>query len=139
MAVPASLRKRVARRAKHRCEYCGLSKAGQAATFHVDHIVPQVAGGESSLDNLALACVYCSLRKGARQTARDPKSGRSARLFHPREHSWNHHFRWMDCRLNGITAIGRSTIGALNLNSAEHLVIRVFEKRLGRHPPPGQL
>jgi hypothetical protein len=127
MAVPASLRKRVARRAKHRCEYCGLSKAGQAATFHVDHIVPQVAGGESSLDNLALACVYCSLRKGARQTARDPKSGRSARLFHPREHSWNHHFRWMDCRLNGITAIGRSTIGALNLN------------RLGRHPPPGQL
>ena len=137
MAVPASLRKRVARRAKHRCEYCGLSQAGQAATFHVDHIVPQVAGGESSLENLALACVYCSLRKGARQTARDPKSGRSARLFHPREHSWNHHFRWMDCRLNGITAIGRSTIGALNLSSAEHLVIRVLEKRLGRHPPPG--
>jgi hypothetical protein len=130
MAVPASLRKRVARRAKHRCEYCGLSQAGQAATFHVDHIVPQVAGGESSLENLALACVYRSLRKGARQTARDPKSGRSARLFHPREHSWNHHFRWMDCRLNGITAIGRSTIGVLNLNSAEHLVIRVFEKRL---------
>jgi 5-methylcytosine-specific restriction endonuclease McrA len=66
MAVPASLRKRVARRAKHRCEYCGLSQAGQAATFHVDHIVPQVAGGESSLENLALACVYCSLRKGGR-------------------------------------------------------------------------
>lgn len=139
MAVPASLRKRVVRRAKQRCEYCGLSQVGQAATFHVDHIMPQVVGGASTLENLALACVHCSLRKGARQTARDSQSGRTARLFHPREHSWNHHFRWMACRLNGITAIGRATVDALNLNSAEHQIIRVFEKKLGRHPPPGQL
>jgi hypothetical protein len=105
----------------------------------VDHIVPQVAGGDSSMDNLALACIHCSLRKGARQNARDPQSGRIMRLFHPREHSWNHHFRWMACRINGITAIGRTTIEALNLNSSEHQVIRAFEKKLRRHPPAGHL
>ena len=139
MAVPASLRKRVAARAENRCEYCGPSQIGQAATFHVDHVVPQVAGGETFMDNLALACIHCSLRKGARQNARDPQTGRMAKIFHPREHSWNHHFRWAACRLNGITAIGRATVEALNLNSTEHQIIRAFEKRLHRQPPPRHL
>ncbi|WP_395746190.1 HNH endonuclease [Prosthecobacter sp.] len=139
MAVPASLRKRVVRRVKHRCEYCGLSDIGQAATFHVDHIIPQAAGGTCVLENLALACIHCSLRKGARQNARDPQTGRATRLFNPRKDSWNHHFRWAAFRLNGITAVGRATIDVLDLNSAEHQIIRTFEKRLRRHPPPGHL
>lgn len=139
MAVPESLRKRVARRAKNRCEYCGLSQIGQAATFHVDHVLPQSAGGETLMENLALACIHCSLRKGARMQARDPQTGRSVRLFHPREDFWNQHFRWMAFRLKGITAVGRATIDALNLNSSEHLIIRGFEKKLRRHPPPGHL
>lgn len=33
-AIPASLRRLVIQRAGDRCEYCGLSQAGQAATFH---------------------------------------------------------------------------------------------------------
>ena len=80
-------------RAANRCEYCGLSGLGQTATFHVDHVVPAVAGGATVLANLALACIHCSLRKGAKQTARDPKTGLPARLFHPRREKWNHHFR----------------------------------------------
>ncbi len=55
--------------------YCGLSQEGQEATFHVDHVVPVNAGGPDTGDNLALACVSCSLRKAARQTAVDPTSG----------------------------------------------------------------
>lgn len=138
MAVSASLRKHVTTRARHRCEYCGLSQLGQAATFHVDHVLPQIAGGETHLDNLALACIHCSLRKGARQTAFDAKTGKAARLFHPREETWNHHFRWRGNECIGITAIGRATIAALALNSAEHQIIRSFESQLRRHPPPGQ-
>ena len=49
----------------NRCEYCLLAQAGQEATFHVDHVTPRVAGGPTIDGNLALACVGCSLRKGA--------------------------------------------------------------------------
>lgn len=61
--IPAALRDDVVLRAGDRCEYCRLSQAGQEAAFHVDHVVPRVAGGATVLDNLALACVSCSLRK----------------------------------------------------------------------------
>lgn len=60
--IPPSLRDQVVLRAGNRCEYCGLSQVGQEAAFHVDHVVPRVAGGPTELDNLALACVSCSLR-----------------------------------------------------------------------------
>lgn len=136
MAASASLRRRVAVRARNRCEYCGLSQLGQAATFHLDHVLPVAAGGETVLDNLALACIHCSLRKGARTMVLDPKSGQSVPLFHPRQQQWNHHFRWSGNELVGITAIGRATIEALALNSSEHQIIRSFESVLGRHPPP---
>jgi len=72
--IPARMRRLVIRRAADRCEYCGLSQAGQEATFHIDHIVPVVGGGATVAANLALACVSCSLRKGARRTAPDPVS-----------------------------------------------------------------
>jgi hypothetical protein len=124
----------VAARAAGRCEYCRLSAEGQAATFHVDHILPQVAGGLTVSDNLALACIHCSLRKGARRTAPDPQSGTTVPLFHPRLDSWAKNFRWDGVKLHGRNATGRATVAALDLNSAEHLVIRGFETRLGRHP-----
>ena len=124
----------VAERAVRRCEYCSLSAEGQAATFHVDHIVPQVAGGLTMMENLALACIHCSLRKGARRSAIDPKSGSEVPLFHPRRDSWAENFRWNGVELMGRTATGRATVAALNLNSAEHLVIRGYEMQLGRHP-----
>ena len=139
MAIPASLRRRVLQRARGRCEYCGLSQLGQAATFHIDHILPQAAGGITVLSNLALACVYCSLRKGARTVAKDPPTGALAALFHPRRDKWNLHFRWAGTSLQGISEKGRATVGALGLNSREQRVIRAFEHQLGRHPPPGHV
>ena len=139
MAVPQKLRRAAIERAQHRCEYCGLSDAGQAATFHIDHIIPQCAGGSSTLENLALACIHCSLRKGAKRYAIDVQTGKKAFLFNPRQQLWNHHFRWHGFKLVGITASGRVTQTVLQLNSPEHIIIRSFEKRLGRHPPPGHL
>lgn len=139
MAVSARLRQQVAARAGGRCEYCGLSHEGQAATFHIDHIVPQASGGATALDNLALACVYCSLRKGARQDGADPRTGNRVRLYHPRRDRWNTHFRWSGCKLVGISPMGRATVSTLDLNSAEHVIVRGFERQLGRHPPPGHV
>lgn len=139
MDIPAHLRRQVIHRAQDRCEYCGLSQASQEATFHIDHVVPVKTGGETTLDNLALACVSCSLRKGARLTARDPKTGGEVRLFNPRRDSWRLHFRWGDVRAVGRSPTGRVTVAALNLNRAVAQAIRQEESLRDRHPPPRHL
>jgi hypothetical protein len=133
--VGVRLRRAVIRRAGDRCEYCGLSQAGQEATFHLDHIVPEVDGGRTVLENLALACVSCSLRKAARRVAPDPATGELAPLFSPRQDSWPDHFRWNGVILVGLTAVGRATVAALDLNRPRILDIRYEEAGVGRHPP----
>ena len=132
-AIPAFLQRLVLRRAKGRCEYCRLSQAGQEATFHIDHIIPQTAGGKTSADNLALACVSCSLRKGARQAFWDAQTKTEVRLFHPRQDRWDEHFVWEDTQLIGLTDIARATIAALDMNRPLILAIRAEEILLGRH------
>ena len=81
--IPARLQRIIVRRARGRCEYCGLSQDGQEARFHVDHVVPIVHGGKTIEENLALACISCSLRKAARQHALDPQTGVEVVLFNP--------------------------------------------------------
>ncbi len=134
--VPPGMRQAVILRAGNRCEYCGLAQDGQAATFHIDHILPVVAGGETSPANLALACVSCSLRKGARQFAVDPATGAQAPLFNPRRDRWPEHFAWTDTTILGLTPCGRATGELLKLNRPLILAIRAEEKRFHRHPPP---
>ena len=132
--IPAILRQLVARRARGRCEYCGLAQEGQEATFHVDHVVPVKAGGPTEADNLALACVSCSLRKAARLTAVDPQSGDETVLYHPRRDSWHEHFQWDGVRILGRTPTGRATVVALAMNRPLILAIREEEAARGRHP-----
>jgi hypothetical protein len=134
--IPVSLRRSVLQRANDRCEYCSISQVGQVATFHIDHIIPVVAGGETTSDNLALACVSCSLRKGARQELEDLQTGEIVTIFNPRQQNWKEHFRWDGVNVIGLTATGRATVEALDLNRATMLAIRAEEKLLGRHPPP---
>lgn len=135
-AVPVSLRRFVIQRADNRCEYCGISQIGQVATFHIDHIIPVATNGETTAENLALACVSCSLRKGARQTLKDSKTGEVVSFFNPRQQVWEEHFDWDGVRVVGLTATGRATVQALDLNRSTMLAIRAEEKLLGRHPPP---
>ncbi|NEP12469.1 MAG: HNH endonuclease [Symploca sp. SIO2C1] len=134
--IPASLRRLVIQRADNRCEYCGISQLGQVATFHIDHIVPVVADGETVSENLALACVSCSLRKGARQELEDLDKGEVLSIFNPRQQLWKEHFAWKGVQVVGLTATGRATVQALDLNRLTMLAIRSEEELLGRHPPP---
>lgn len=129
-ALPARLRQLVVKRAQGRCEYCRLSQAGQEATFHIDHVVPTAAGGQTRADNLALACVSCSLRKEARRSVPDPITGRTVSLFHPRRQHWRDHFRWSGVRLVGITPTGRATVAALRMNRL--LILAIREEALRR-------
>lgn len=136
-SLPVSLHRFVIERADGRCEYCKLSQAGQEATFHIDHIVPRARSGRDDPSNLALACVSCSLRKGARASAIDPQTGGRVHLFNPRKDRWEEHFCWTeDVFLEGITPVGRATVAALALNRPLILAIRRAEMAVGRHPPP---
>ncbi len=135
-SISAASRRAVVLRAGNRCEYCGLPQAGQNATFHIDHVQPAAAGGDSELTNLALACVACSLHKGAQANAMDSVTHRRVRLFHPRRDVWSKHFAWRGIRVLGLTAVGRATITLLRVNSIHALGVRAEEKLLGRHPPP---
>ncbi len=135
MTIPRAMVEEVTLRARGRCEYCQLAQAGQEATFHIDHIVPRAAGGPTTVSNLALACVSCSLRKSARRTAVDPESQDEVPLFHPRDDRWNDHFRWELERVIPLTSIGRATVAALAMNRPIILAIRQEEIARGRHPP----
>jgi HNH endonuclease len=135
MAISATLRRQVIDRAGNRCEYCRLAQTGQEATFHIDHVVPVVGGGKTAVENLALACVSCSLRKGGRMLSRDPQTGEHVVLFNPRVESWPTHFSWQGVWIVGTTATGRATVLALSMNRLLALAIREEEAHRGRHPP----
>ena len=48
---------------KHRCARCRKSiRKG----YHMDHIVPQSKGGESTLANLQILCPHCNMSKNGR-------------------------------------------------------------------------
>lgn len=132
--IPLFLRKLVVRRAENRCEYCQLSQKGQEATFHIDHIVPVASAGETIAENLALACVSCSLRKGAKKPGFDIETGKTVKIFHPRDDDWNEHFEWKEVTVKGKTPKGRATVDLLNLNRRLILAIREEEILLKRHP-----
>lgn len=134
--IPRELVRRVRRRADELCEYCRLPQFSQEPTFHVDHIKPLAAGGSTTVDNLALACVTCSLRKATRQYVPDPRSGRLVPVFHPRKHRWSDHIAWTRSqRLHGKTPTGRATITALGMNRSAVVAIRQQLAAFGDFPP----
>ena len=133
--IPADIDRSVRDRAGNRCEYCQLPQSSQEATFHLDHIIPRHVGGQTSIDNLALACVTCSLKKSSRTHVVDESSGNAVPLFHPRIDSWYAHFAWTaDWHVHGRTAVGRATAVALGMNRSAIVSIRALLAELGRFP-----
>ena len=135
MSVSEELSRTIRARANGRCQYCLMHESLQGATFHVEHIIPQCQGGRSDLENLVLACPGCNLHKASRITAIDPATGEYVRLFHPIRQLWSDHFRFNGYQIEGLTAEGRATVEALNLNHARRQRIREVEEAFGLHPP----
>src|SRR5947209_1383072 len=132
-----SLARRVRERAAHACEYCRMPQAYYPTVpFPIDHIIARQHGGATTLGNLALSCLHDNSHKGPNLTGIDPLTRKLTRLFHPRRHKWERHFRWDGPYLVGRTAIGRTTIAVLNIN----LALRVEHRRVlmaaGGFPPP---
>ncbi len=65
-AVPGSLRYEVLKRARYRCELCGIPASERA--LDVDHIKPRKFGGTDDLENLQALCWKCNADKGARDS-----------------------------------------------------------------------
>jgi len=123
--LDAAARQFVRERAANRCEYCQLTQENSPlARLQIEHIVPRKQGGSDLLGNLALACIDCNLRKGSNLSGIDPVDGTLTRLFHPREDTWGEHFEWDEILLVARTGIGRVTIGVLDLNSEDRLLVR---------------
>jgi hypothetical protein len=114
--VPAALRRLVRERAGDRCEYCLMPESQSFASHWIDHVVAEKHGGQTELDNLAIACMLCNQHKGTDLSSIDPDSGETVVLFHPRRDLWSDHFRLDGGRIEPITAVGRVTVRLLQLN-----------------------
>ena len=107
----------VAARAGYRCEYCHAPEVLFNHRFPGDHIIPRIHDGSDDVENLALACHSCNGRKYQKRMGIDIARRKLTRLFNPRQDEWDERFHWnhTKTRITGLTAIGRTTIAALNI------------------------
>ncbi len=132
------LREQVAKVARYRCGYCLCREDVIGLELELDHIDPQANGGKTVRENLWLACGPCNKHKSSRRRITDAESGSAVRLFNPRTDDWFVHFCWIEAgeRIEGLTAIGRAMVEALQLNEP---ITRIVARRnwitAGWHPP----
>jgi len=60
--IPLNLRRRVIERDGLYCVYCDDDL--RDAEIHMDHVIPESKGGETSYSNLQVTCRKCNLAKG---------------------------------------------------------------------------
>jgi hypothetical protein len=130
-------RQAVEKRARGCCEYCRSQARFATQSFSIEHIKPRSQGGQTRLDNLALACQGCNGHKHSKTEGYDPISREMVPLYHPRQHQWQDHFRWSDdfTLIVGLTPVGRATIEALQLNREGLVNLRQVLYAMGEHPP----
>lgn len=129
-------RESVRARARGICEYCRSQERFATQSFSVEHVIPLQGSGGGDLDNLAFACQGCNNHKYTKTEAIDPISGEIVHLFHPRRDRWLDHFIWNHdfTRIIGLTAEGRATVEALQLNRSGLMNLRRALFRCGEHP-----
>jgi len=135
--VKAEQRQAVVGRARGCCEYCRSQACFAIQPFSVEHIIPRSRGGETALDNLALACQGCNNHKYTKTQARDPVTGDIVSLYNPRRQRWRDHFAWNEdfTLIVGLTRVGRATVEALQLNREALVNLRRILYAAGEHPP----
>ena len=130
--MDAVAKKLLRERAGDACEYCRLPQKWYSPyKLQVEHIVARQHHGGDELDNLAIACIDCNLNKGPNIAGIDPLSLALTELFHPRRHLWSDHFEQKRGFIMGKSAIGRTTVYVLKMNSDEQvktrLIVELFE------------
>jgi len=80
-------------------------------------------------------CAFCNHHKGPNIAGIDSLSRAIVRLFHPRRHKWDRHFRWHGAELVARTPIGRATIAVLEINLPHRVTLRQALIQEGLFPP----
>ena len=130
------LRKRLEEADNRHCAYCHATEANTGQPMTVDHIMPENQRGSTEFDNLCFCCRRCNEFKGAQIKAQDPLTAEIVSLYHPRRQKWFEHFEWDETGavMIGLTAVGRATIIASNMNNAVILAARRRWVSVGWHP-----
>src|SRR5947199_9229844 len=90
--VPERLRRQVADRAYHVCEYCLIHEDDTFWGCQLDHVISRKHGGRSDSNNLAWACADCNSNKGSDLGTLVGKPPKLTRFFNPRSDRWAAHF-----------------------------------------------
>ncbi len=137
--ISLRLRQKVANRAEHLCEYCLIHKEDAFVGLQVDHIISKKHGGQTTAQNLALACASCNRQKGTDISGVDPTSGKFVELYNPRKYLWRDHFQLVGVRIAWRTGIGAATVRLLKLNHARRILERQILRSVKRYPSPAAL
>jgi hypothetical protein len=119
--ISEKIRKEVIKRANNRCEYCKLPKLPIQLKHEPDHIISRKHGGETTLENLALACFECNRYKGTDIASYDDLTGNLTPLFNPRTQIWTEHFQMQNAEIIGLTPEARVIVKILQLNTEERI------------------
>jgi DNA-directed RNA polymerase subunit RPC12/RpoP len=112
-------------RAGDRCEYCQSRQSDEPFfRYQIEHVVAKQHGGGDDPANLALACPHCNSHKGPNLAGLDPLGGALTPLFDPRVQRWEDHFVHRGPLVMGQSAVGRATVGVLNLNDRVRVELR---------------
>ncbi|MFN8439893.1 MAG: HNH endonuclease signature motif containing protein [Caldilineaceae bacterium] len=137
MSISPSLRQQIRKEAHYRCGYCQTQERVSGVPLTIEHLIPVAAGGNNTEVNLWLSCRLCNEAKASQINALDMETGATVPLYNPRTQPWQEHFHWdlSKTRLVGLTAIGRATIDALQLNDEFRIASRAIWVEAGWHPP----
>lgn len=123
--------------ADNRCGYCLSPQYLVLGPLEIEHLIPSSLGGSDDELNLWLACRMRNNFKAAQISALDPQTNQIVKLYDPRRQDWGEHFDWSPDgkRIHGLTASGRATVLALQLNHFIALTVRENWVAVGWHPP----
>ncbi|MBD2358148.1 HNH endonuclease [Tolypothrix sp. FACHB-123] len=136
-SISDELRAKIRAQAGDRCGYCLSLQKYVLGILEIEHIIPTAKGGTNEEENLWLACRLCNSYKGVQTEAVDLLTGRTVKLFNPRQQKWSQHFQWSEdgSQIIGHTACGRATVVALQLNNIIAVTVRQQWVMAGWHPP----
>jgi hypothetical protein len=132
--IGAPLRRLVAERACHLCEYCLVHEDDLYHGCEVDHIISLKHGGLTAPENLAYACFHCNRHKGTDLGSLHAASGGFVRFYNPRSHRWSEHFACWQGRIEPLTPIGEVTVRVLDFDHPERVALRKLLAEIGRYP-----
>ena len=132
--ISAALRREVAERADHICEYCLLHQEDAFYEFQVDHIISSKHEGKTVFSNLALACAICNRLKGSDLGTISRRTGILTRFFNPRIDIWGEHFRLNHEIIEPLSDLAEGTERIFQLNREDRQLERSALIVVGRYP-----